>query len=105
MYYILSENDNLLRTSNSRSRQYPDDCGAWHNERTVNTPFVFRENKTMKSLILKKEGYCTEKTISGQRIYEKVEPQPSSDQLVVFEVLFNTQKQQQLQETNIKTGT
>ena len=61
MYYIGSENDNLLRTSNCKSRQYPDDCSAWDNERTVNTPFVIRENKTTKSLILKKEGYCTEK--------------------------------------------
>ena len=42
VYYILSENDNLLRTSKGKSRQYPDDCGAWDNGRTVNTPFVIR---------------------------------------------------------------
>ena len=29
VYYIVSENNNELRSTTGKRKQYPDDCGVW----------------------------------------------------------------------------
>ena len=36
VYYIVSEDDNILRSSSGMKNLYPDDCGTWVNGRRLN---------------------------------------------------------------------
>ena len=85
VYFIVSEDKNLLRSNNGKTKRYPDDCGVWNTSRgkVANTHFVVEKDKKMKSLILRNQRYYTRKMISGKTVLEKVEPQQSPEQIMI----------------------
>ena len=86
VYYIVSENNNELRSTTGKRKQYPDDCGVWDSSKghTVNSFFFFGENNNVKYLSLQDGIYCTEKTISGRKTYERIVPQPSAESVLTL---------------------
>ena len=67
----------MMRSEIGQTKQYPDDCGAWNDGRTVNSYFIKGDNNRMKSITMKNGAFCTEKTVSGIRQYQQLNPQPS----------------------------
>ena len=59
---------------------------------TVNSDFVFGENNNVKYLSLRDGIYCTEKTISGRKAYEKIVPQPSAESVPTLSRYYTTLK-------------
>ena len=94
VYYIVSENNNELRSTTGKRKKYPDDCGVWDSSKghTVNSYFVFGENNNVKYLSLRDGIYCTEKTISGRKTYERIVPQPSAESVLTLSRYYTTLK-------------
>ena len=93
-YYIVSENNNKLRSTTGKSKQYPDDCCVWDSSKghTVNSYFVVGEDNNVKYLSLRDGLYCTQKTISGRKTYEKIVPQPSAESVLTLSRYYMTLK-------------
>ena len=61
VYFLVSEKRNMMRSEIGQTKQYPDDCGAWNDGRTVNSYFIKGDNNGMKSITMKNGAFCTEK--------------------------------------------
>ena len=86
--------NNKLRSTAGKNRQYPDDCGVWDTSkgRSVKSHFVLEENNSVKYLTLRDGVYCSEKPISGKKVYKKIDPQPSAEKVIILSRYYTTLK-------------
>jgi len=80
-YFLLSNDDNVQRRKAGRARTFYDDCGAWDKKggRISVYPYVTDSHGSMRRLFLIKKQYCFEQKQNGRRIYDPLEPQPTSE--------------------------
>lgn len=74
----------MLKMNSKRDSKYefPDDCGVWGRAgTTVNSAYMLKDGK-LKTVVYKKDAYCNERKIGGQRMFVPLEPQPAEDTIV-----------------------
>ncbi|VDI10138.1 Hypothetical predicted protein [Mytilus galloprovincialis] len=105
VYFLLDNHRNITRKTNSKSSQFPDDCGAWdsHCGRTVKTDFVVQSDSTLRFTCIKDGQYCFEKQVKGKKTFIPFNPQPSPDSIVTLERYYTPLKRDKMYKKRVST--
>ncbi|KAL3892167.1 hypothetical protein ACJMK2_004401 [Sinanodonta woodiana] len=91
MYFIISNVDNIIKRSSGKRSEFWDDCGAWVKCASPSTTFIER-NGTLLMIVKRQCVYCVERNVNKKRIYEPLQPQPLSNEIIQVHRIYQTLK-------------
>ena len=93
-FFVILDDENNERRADGKNGKYADDCGVWDSKkgRVVKSVFVKSEDNTLKSVVFRDHQHCSKKFLKGKTTYEKIEPQPSIENIVQFNRYYCTLK-------------
>ena len=92
-YFIINNERNTNKINNNKHRDFSDDCGAWVSKKGSSplVPYFICEDGSLKRIFkVKDKGYCHEKYINKTRHTIPLDPQPTSENLIIIHRYYAT---------------
>ncbi|XP_033113522.1 uncharacterized protein LOC117114091 [Anneissia japonica] len=88
-YFLLNDNNNVLRRSQKKKAKYIDDCGAWDKKASSNTHTYLINNGMKLTYIEKSNGQYYKNKKKGETV---LFPQPAEDTIITFRRYYSSLK-------------
>jgi hypothetical protein len=93
-FYVIDNSDNFTRKASNQANRFWDDCGTWDRKQGRNLTSVFVTSPSgMLSTVKHHDGsYCVKKRVDKKVIWQPLEPQPDSSNIVTLHSYYATLK-------------